>query len=201
MFNYLSGTLAQIGKDFVVLDNRGIGWQLSVPTTVLSQLQTVGKEIKLFTFLLVREDDLQLYGFLNAEELMLFKMLLSVSGVGPKAALGVLSTLSVMDFYLSVMNENIKVLTSVPGIGPKSAKRLVVELKEKAAALGTSSSVAITGYSAGVLPEPFQDALQALLSLGYSGTEAQTTLQNIAGRENMTTEQLLKSALSQIGSK
>lgn len=201
MFNYLSGTLAQIGKDFVVLDNRGIGWQLSVPTTVLSQLQTVGKEIKLFTFMLVREDDLQLYGFLNAEELMLFKMLLSVSGVGPKAALGVLSTLSVMDFYLSVMNENIKVLTSVPGIGPKSAKRLVVELKEKVAALGTPGSVAITSYSAGVLPEPLQDALQALLSLGYSGTEAQTTLQNIAGRENMTTEQLLKSALSQIGSK
>jgi len=201
MFNYLSGTLAQIGKDFVVLDNRGIGWQLSVPTTVLSQLQTVGKEIKLFTFLLVREDDLQLYGFLNAEDLLLFKMLLSVSGVGPKAALGVLSTLSVMDFYMSVMNENIKVLTRVPGIGPKSAKRLVVELKEKVAALGTLSSVAVTTYPAGVLPEPLQDALQALLSLGYSGTEAQTTLQSIAGRENMTTEQLLKSALSQLGSK
>jgi len=201
MFNYLNGTLAQIGKDFVVLDNRGIGWQLSVPTTVLSQLQTVGKEIKLFTFLLVREDDLQLYGFLSAEDLLLFKMLLSVSGVGPKAALGVLSTLSVMDFYLSVMNENIKVLTRVPGIGPKSAKRLVVELKEKVAALGTPSSVAVTTYPAGVLPEPLQDALQALLSLGYSGTEAQTTLQSIAGRENMTTEQLLKSALSQLGSK
>jgi len=174
---------------------------LSVPTTVLSQLQTVGKEIKLFTFLLVREDDLQLYGFLNAEDLLLFKMLLSVSGVGPKAALGVLSTLSVMDFYMSVMNENIKVLTRVPGIGPKSAKRLVVELKEKVAALGTLSSVAVTTYPAGVLPEPLQDALQALLSLGYSGTEAQTTLQSIAGRENMTTEQLLKSALSQLGSK
>ncbi|MHB1256132.1 MAG: Holliday junction branch migration protein RuvA [Dethiobacteraceae bacterium] len=201
MFNYLSGTLAQIGKDFLVLDNRGIGWQLFVPTTVLGQLQTVGKELKLFTYLLVKEDDLQLYGFLNSEDLLLFKMLLSVSGVGPKAALGVLSTLSALDFYIAVMNEDHKVLTRVPGIGPKSAKRLVVELKDKVTALGTPSSAPLSAYPAGVAPQSFQDALQALLALGYSGTEAQATLQKMAGWETMTTEQLLRSALSQLGSK
>ncbi|MBS3897856.1 MAG: Holliday junction branch migration protein RuvA [Dethiobacter sp.] len=201
MFNYLSGTLAQIGKDYVVLDNRGIGWQLFVPTTVLRRLQTVGKEIKLFTFLLVREDDLQLYGFLSAEDLLLFKMLLSVSGVGPKAALGVLSTLSALDFYMSVLNEDIRVLTRVPGIGPKSAKRLVVELKDKVTALGAPGSVAVTACPAGIAPQPFQDALQALLALGYSGTEAQSVLQSMVGWETMTTEQLLRSALSQLGSK
>ncbi|MBS4007159.1 MAG: Holliday junction branch migration protein RuvA [Clostridium sp.] len=201
MFNYLSGTLAQIGKDYVVLDNRGIGWQLYVPTTVSARLQTVGKEIKLFTYLLVREDDLQLYGFLSAEDLLLFKMLLSVSGVGPKAALGVLSTFSALDFYMSVMNEDIRALTRVPGIGPKSAKRLVVELKDKVTALGTAGPVAVTIYPAEISPQPFQDAMQALLALGYNGTEAQSALQNISGRETMSTEQLLRSALSQLGSK
>ncbi|MFW0861574.1 MAG: Holliday junction branch migration protein RuvA [Dethiobacter sp.] len=201
MFNYLSGTLAQIGKDYVVLDNRGIGWQLFVPTTVLGRLQTVGKELKLFTFLLVKEDDLQLYGFLNAEDLLLFKMLLSVSGVGPKAALGVLSTLSVFDFYMSVLNEDIKVLTRVPGIGPKSAKRLVVELKDKVIALDPPGSVTVTAYPAGTSQQPYQDALQALLALGYSGTEAQSALQSMVGWETMTTEHLLRSALSQLGSK
>lgn len=200
MFNYLSGTLAQIGKDFVVLDNRGIGWQIAVPTTVLNRLQAVGEEIKLFTLLVVREDDLQLYGFLGADDLTLFKMLLSVSGVGPRAALNVLSTLSAAEFYLSVMQENVKILTRVPGVGPKSAKRLILDLKEKVTALNALSFATVAANPTG-LPEPFQEVLEALLTLGYSGTEAQTALQSMAGRDAMTTEQLLRSALSQLGSK
>lgn len=202
MFSFISGTLAYIGKDFVVVDNHGIGWQASVPATVLNQLHAVGEEVKLFTYMAVREDDVQLYGFMSADELALFKMLISVSGVGPKAALGVLSTLSAAEFYLAMMHENVKALTRVPGVGPKSAKRLIVELKEKVVALGAPAAMGtVAAAPSGAAAEPFLDALEALLSLGYNGSEAQAVLQAIEGRETMTTEELLRKALARLGAK
>jgi Holliday junction DNA helicase RuvA len=200
MYNYISGTLAHSGKDLVVVDNHGIGWQIFVPTTVLAKLGSPGVDVKLYTYLAVREDDLQLYGFLSAEDLALFKLLISVSGVGPKAALGVLSTLSTAEFHLAVMHENVKALTRVPGIGPKSAKRVIVDLKEKVTALGTQINVPVSS-AAHKTPDTFLDALDALLTLGYSGTEAQSVLQSVEGRETMTTEELLRKALTFLGTK
>src|SRR5690554_5545243 len=116
MFDYIRGTLADKNSNYIVLDNGGIGWQIYVPATVFGQLPARGDEIKLFTYLAVREDALQLFGFLTSEDLMLFKLLISVSGVGPKAALAVLSTLSAAEFFLAITHENIKTLTKVPGI-------------------------------------------------------------------------------------
>lgn len=199
MFNYIRGTLVQKGKDYVVVDNHGIGYYLAVPVSVPAKLQGNGEEIKLYTYMAVREDDISLYGFLQAEDLGLFKMLISVSGIGPKAALGVLSTLSSAEFYLAVMHENVKSLTRVPGVGEKSAKRLIVELKEKVAALGASDVV-----MAPVLTTSgsfYQDALEALLSLGYNGTEAQSALQTVSGYEQLRTEELLRKALARLGAK
>jgi holliday junction DNA helicase RuvA len=198
MFNYIRGTVAHAGRDYVVLDNNGIGWLLHVPSTVLSTVRPAA-EATLYTYMAVREDDVQLYGFLSADELSLFKMLISVSGVGPKAALGVLSTLSAAEFHLAVMHENVKALTRVPGVGPKSAKRLIVELKEKVASLGTAVP-AFSGLSPGPA-EPFADALEALLALGYNGTEAQAALLTVESRETMDTTELLRKALAALGSK
>jgi holliday junction DNA helicase RuvA len=199
MFNYIRGSLAAKGKDHIVLDNSGIGWLIHVPATVLAALH-IGVETKVFTYMAVREDDIQLYGFISADDLALFKLLISVSGVGPKAALGVLSTLSAAEFHLAVMHENIKALTRVPGVGPKSAKRLIVELKEKVTALGASMPALPSAAPPGIA-DPFYDALEALISLGYNGTEAQAALQAVEGREAIKTEELLRKALSQLGTK
>lgn len=200
MFNYISGKLAGKGKDFVVVDNQGIGWLIHVPATVLSRLQRTGEDIKLFTYMAVREDDVQLYGFPEADELVLFKLLISVSGVGPKAALGVLSTLTAAEFHLAIMHENVKALTRVPGIGPKSAKRLIVELKDKVSSLGTPVITPAASASPAV-GNAFLDALEALAALGYSGSEAQAALQSVEGRDTMTTEELLRKALAKLGTK
>ncbi|EEG76196.1 Holliday junction branch migration protein RuvA [Dethiobacter alkaliphilus] len=200
MFNYIRGTLVQKGKDTVVLDNQGIGWQISVPSTVLSGLHSLDEEVKLFTYLAVREDDLHLYGFLTADDLSLFKLLISVSGIGPKAALGILSSLSAAEFHLAVMHENVKALTRVPGVGPKSAKRLIVELKEKVAALGTPQTVSATPQAGGTT-SAYHDALEALVALGYNGSEAQAALQTIEDADRLSTEELIKKALAHLGLK
>ena len=200
MFNYISGSLAHTGRDFVVVDNHGIGWQISVPSTVINRLQGAAGEVKLFTYLAVREDDMQLYGFVDSDELALFKLLLSVSGIGPKAALGVLSTLSATEFHLAVIHENVKALTRVPGVGPKSAKRLIIELKEKVSALGLPNTKTAAFTPSGD-SDALQDTLEALLSLGYSGTEVQAVLLSITDRETMTAQDLLRTALTKLGAK
>lgn len=200
MYNYIRGTLVHKGKDTVVLDNHGIGWNISVPATVLSSLHSLNEEVKLFTYLSVREDNLQLYGFLSADDLVLFKLLISVSGIGPKAALGILSSLSAAEFHLALMHENVKALTRVPGVGPKSAKRLIVELKEKVSALGTPEVITAASQHKGAT-SAYYDASEALVALGYTGSEAQSALQAIDNAENLTTEVLLQKALARLGMK
>jgi Holliday junction DNA helicase RuvA len=200
MFNYIRGTLAHKDKDYVVLDNQGIGYHLAVPTSVLGAIHAPGEEIKLYTYMAVREDDISLYGFLTADELKLFKMLISVSGIGPKAALGVLSTLPAAEFYLALMHENVKTLTRVPGVGPKSAKRLIVELKEKVAALGAPAVVS-AGVPTAAAGGSYSDALEALQALGYNGAEAQAALNSIEDSKEMATEQLLRKALAYLVAK
>lgn len=201
MFNYLRGTLIEKDKESIVIENNGIGWQITVPLTVQSQLGPVGQEVQLYTYLAVREDALQLYGFLQKEDLTLFMLLISVSGVGPKAALAVLSTLSAAEFYVAVMHENVKTLTRVPGIGPKSARRLIVELKEKATDLAMSTGEALqpTAGQAFTSADAYSEALAALLSLGYQGTEAQNALSAIPKRQELAAEELLRKALAHLG--
>lgn len=200
MFNYIRGTLVHKGKDSVVVDNHGIGWLISVPSTVISGLPAAVEEVKLFTYLAVREDDVQLYGFLSAEDLALFKLLISVSGIGPKAALGVLSTLSAAEFYLAVMHENVKTLTRVSGVGDKSAKRLIIELKEKVSALGAPETIRTVPWHAAP-DDAYSGALEALLALGYNGNEAQMALEAVENREQLSTEGLLRKALVRLGTK
>lgn len=198
MFSYISGKLVARDKETVVIDNGGIGWLLSVPATVQKGLGSLGEEVKLYTYLAVREDALQLYGFLYPDDLTLFKLVLTVSGIGPRVALGILSTLAVSDFYLALMHENIKMLTRIPGVGPKTARRLIVELKEKASALALTYENVDMPPDTEVISDAYADALSALLALGYQGTEAQNALQAVAGRETMTTEELVRKVLAHL---
>lgn len=201
MFNYIRGKLAEKSGEYVVIDNGGIGWQVQVPATVSAVLPACGEEVKLYTYLVVREDALQLFGFLTPEELNLFKLLLTVSGIGPKGALAVISTLSPAEFFLAIAHENVKALTKIPGIGTKSAKRMIVELKEKAAAMGAvKAEMPAFVVDRQAESQNYQDALAALIALGYNGSEAQAVLQAIEGSQELSTQELIKKALVRLGS-
>jgi Holliday junction DNA helicase RuvA len=197
MFSYLCGSLVHKGKDYVVIDIQGIGYRLAVPSSALFRLPDHGT-VKLNTYLAVREDGVALYGFPAEEELELFEMLLSVTGIGPKAALAVLSVFTPDSLCLAVLQENVRALTTVPGIGPKSAKRLILELKDKVSSVAAGTTL---HAAAGSVPgDACSDALAALLSLGYSSAEAQAALRAVAGDGNSvgSVQELLKSALKQL---
>ncbi|MBS4022043.1 MAG: Holliday junction branch migration protein RuvA [Dethiobacter sp.] len=198
MFSYIRGVLTEKGPDSAIVECNGIGYLLSVPASTLGRLQAVGQEVKLFTYLSVREDGISLYGFISGEEKELFLLLLSVSGVGPKAALSVLSALTPEEFYLAVVREDIKSLTRVPGIGPKSAKRLFVELREKVGTKDLTKQAQDTGHA-----DALSDAMEALLTLGYNAGEAQSALQAVQSRADseLSGRELLRQALARLGSR
>lgn len=197
MFSYLCGSLVQKGKDYVVIDNQGIGYRLAVPSSALLHLPDNGT-VKLHTYLAVREDGIALYGFPTAAEQELFEMLLSVSGIGPRAALAVLSVMPPEAFCLAVLQENVRALTGVPGIGPKSAKRLILELKDKAAVADIGGRPHLP---VGPVPgDTYSDVLAALVALGCNGAEAQAAVRAAAGsgENKVSAQELLKNALKQL---
>ena len=132
MFSHLDGEIAVCGEGFVIIDVGGIGYHVSVPQPALQELKEKGNaKVKLHTHLNVREDALNLYGFMNTTELGMFKLIINVSGVGPQIAMKILSDIKIEDFASAIINEDEKVLTSISGIGKKNAKRLILKLKEK----------------------------------------------------------------------
>jgi Holliday junction DNA helicase RuvA len=176
MIARLSGNVARVGGSLVV-DVGGVGYRVNVPASVFGALPADGEKVTLVTHMLVREDDISLYGFTDETELRVFELLLTVSGVGPKVALALLSALSAEDLARAVASEDVKTLTKVPGIGAKTAQRMVLELKEKLAALGFERRV--DNMAAGqrvktrdASEEIADDVLAALLNLGYNRPEA-----------------------------
>jgi len=196
MFSYLCGSIVQKGKDCCIVENQGIGYRLAVPSSALALLPDNG-QVKLHTYLAVREDGLALYGFPTAAELELFELLLTVSGIGPKAALGVLSAMAPDAFYLAVLQEDVRALTGVPGIGTKSAKRLILELKDRVAAFNVRHA---PKEGQGLAGDAYSDALSALVALGYNSMQAQGALRTAVGNaeENLSVQELLKKALKQL---
>lgn len=178
MIAQLNGTVARTGPSWVILDVGGVGYRVYVPLSVLETLPKVGEKTLLLTHTLVREDDLSLYGFLEEIELKVFELLLTVSGVGPKVALGLLSALRADELARAVGGEDVRTLTRVPGIGPKVAQRLVLELRDKLQALGFERRVEALAtqdkvrQEGGVAPL-VEDVVSALINLGYNKNEAQ----------------------------
>ena len=130
MIAFIKGTAAYVDTEGVIIDNQGIGYQVKTPSSIVEKV-SVGDQVMLHTHLYVREDMLALYGFLSKEELHTFQVLLGVNGIGPKAALSVLSTMTVSQLYYAVFSEDSKSISKTPGIGPKGAKRMIMELKDK----------------------------------------------------------------------
>ena len=189
MIASLRGQVASTGKDSVVLLVGGVGFRVSVPQTVLDGLAGPGREATLYTHLHVRENELALYGCGTEEELALFRLLLGVSGIGPKVALSVLSFLPADRLQAAIAQEDVVALSRVPGIGPKTAKKLVFDLKDKIVAEG------VLGEPQPVLTEADADLIAALTTLGYSVTEAQEALRALP-REPLPLEERVRLALA-----
>jgi holliday junction DNA helicase RuvA len=170
MIGRISGTLLEKNPPQVLVDANGVGYEIDVPMSTFYNLPRTGEKVALFTHLVVREDAHLLYGFGSEAERAAFRMLLKVSGVGPKVALALLSGLSVNDLAAAVAMQETGRLTKIPGIGKKTAERLLLELKDKFKAdVGLALG---SGIGAGVAPSANADVLNALLGLGYSDKEA-----------------------------
>jgi Holliday junction DNA helicase RuvA len=188
MIGRLSGTVWGIGEGHVVVRAGGIGLLVHVPSGVLAQLDGVGRPVELFTHLHVRENELALYGFLTEEELALFKLLLSISGVGPKVALALLGTVSPDALRQAVVQEEPGLLSRVPGIGPKTARAIIFHLKDKLMPVGTDA--------ARLLSDTDAEVIAALTGLGFSLVEAQAALQSLARDEDLSVEERVRQALA-----
>jgi len=198
MFYYLNGTVAHLGPYLAVIDCGGVGYACRTTNTTQAQLKT-GEKGKLYTYLHVREDAMELYGFATQEELNLFELLLSVSGVGPKAALSILSASSPANLALSIITGDEKALTCAPGIGKKIAQRVILELKDKLAKGQTiTAGESYSGTGVTVIPEnKLSEATAALAVLGYSQGEIGAALKGI-DMEALTLEQIIKEALKKM---
>ncbi len=194
MIASLSGTLESLSSDGAVINVSGVGFRVYMPTSTLSTLGTIGKEVYLHTHLVLREDSVALYGFASTEELELFQILLSVSGIGPKLALAVLSTMSVERVTMAIATGSVDLLTVVPGIGKKTAQRLILELKDKIGALPIAAPTA-------QLAQENADVLTALTSLGYSVYEASRAVASLPSASDLSLEEKIKLALGYFGGK
>ncbi len=199
MYYYLNGTVAHIAPYLAVIDCGGVGYACHTTNVTLSALQ-VGQRGKLYTYLNVREDAMELFGFATEEELNCFKMLIGISGVGPKAALSILSSTPPDRLALAIITGDEKALTVAPGIGKKIAQRIILELKDKLAKgqLGSGGGESYAGTGVTLIPEnKLSEASAALAVLGYSGSEIGLALKGI-DLDSLTLEQIIKQALKKM---
>ncbi|MFC1982879.1 Holliday junction branch migration protein RuvA [Chloroflexota bacterium] len=194
MISSLHGTLESIGSDWAMVNVGGIGFQVYAPTSTLSTLGRTGEEIKLYTHLHLREDNVSLYGFSSAEELELFQALIGVSGLGPRLALAMLSAMSVEQLTTAIATGSTDLLTTIPGIGKKVASRLILELKEKIGAGWITTPVT-------QLAQENTDVLAALTSLGYSAADATKAVASLPVSSDLSLEEKIKLTLQYFGNK
>ena len=198
MFAYIKGSLEVKSINYVVVENNGIGYKVFMSANSIGTIGSAGDSVKVYTHYHVREDDISLYGFNSEEELRMFEILISVSGVGVKSALLMLSDITPSSFALAVINDDVTRLTKVPGVGKKTAQRLILELKDK---------LKSEDITCGEFEEEEEcknncvinnDAIVALQVLGYCKKEAETALQKI-DMQNLSVEETIKEALKNLG--
>jgi len=182
----LHGTLESRGSNWAIIKVGGVSLQVYMPASTLSTLGPIGNEVHLHTHLHVREESLALYGFASQQELELFQMLIGVTGVGPKASLAMLSAMNANDLALAIATGNVDLLTQVPGIGKKIASRLILELKGKLESIWVGAAVSAEGNA---------EVIAALVSLGYSPSEAAAAIAAIPDSPDLTTEDKIRLAL------
>lgn len=196
MISYIKGELTEILEDAIVVETSGVGYNIMVPASLFRELPPVGRQVKIYTHFQVKEDAMSLYGFFTREDVRIFRMLIGVSGIGPKGALGILSVLTPDDLRFAVLAEDVAAISKAPGVGKKTAQKCIIELKDK---LSLQEAVEIklahNQASSAVEDDPRDEALQALVALGYSASEAMRAVKVAQGD---TVEDLIRSALKQM---
>ena len=199
MISFIKGPLVEKFEDTVVIESGNMGFEIHVPLSVLERLPGIGTEAKLYTYFQVREDAMCLYGFLNRQDLQMFKQLISVNGIGPKGALGVLSALKPDDLRKAIVSGDAKAISKAPGVGAKTAQRIILDLKDKIDITevlppGFAEPGNVAVLSGGVSGE----AMEALAALGYSAAEAGRAVRQVEVTETMTVEDVLKASLKHL---
>ncbi len=198
MFSYIKGTLEVKTINYIVVDVNGIGFKIFMSESAIQRLGEIGQTVKIYTYMNVKEDEISLYGFITNEELRMFELLISVSGVGAKSAITMLSVITPSKFALAVISNDVKTLTKIPGIGQKSAQRIILELKDKLKTEEAikSNDIAITTNI--VENNNLEEAVQALKVLGYTRQEIEKVLSKI-DINSLTVEDIIRKALSFLG--
>ena len=203
MYAYIKGELAEKNIDHIVVEAGGIGYLIYVPAQSIDYLPDEGDQIKVYTYLYIREDAMVLYGFLTKDDLEIFKMLITVSGIGPKGGLGILSTLSADDLRFAILSGDSKTISKAPGIGAKTAQRVIIDLKDKMSleeAFEKKLENNADGVQKTLNSSIKNDAVLALSALGYSSAESLKAVSKVDITEDMDVEDVLKLALKNMSS-
>lgn len=197
MYAYLEGKIEYTTENALVLDVGGVGYEIYMPTTSLTTLSKRGEVVRVYTYFQVSENAIGLYGFLSREDKELFILLISVNGVGPKAAMAILGTLTSDDLRFAILAEDEKAISRAPGVGPKSARRIILDLKDK---IDAEQTIQSTLSGAQTLEESSQrnDAVMALVALGYSSSDALRALSDVDIDNNSSTEDMIREALKRL---
>lgn len=198
MISYIKGELVALSENQAVIENNGMGFLVNIPGAASFGSVEIGMSVKVYTYMNVREDDISLFGFISQDDLEMFKMLISVSGIGPKNALAILSVLNASDLRVAIVSGDAKAISNAPGVGKKSAERVILELKDKIdiegiLGGGNEESVFVTG--ADVKSSAFGEVVEALVSMGASDSEAFKAAKAVPDADKLSVDEFLKAAL------
>lgn len=199
MISYIKGILTEVFEDTIVVEAGSIGYNIHVPLSLLERIPRIGSEVKIFTYFQVREDAMSLYGFLSRQDLDMFKQLIGVNGIGPKGALGVLSTLTPENLRMAVLSGDAKAIAKAPGIGIKTAQRVILDLKDRIHMEDLLPQEEVMDQpGAAMVSRTGREAMEALTALGYSGSEAAKAVKQVEITDSMTVEDVLKASLKHL---
>ena len=208
MIAYVQGILENLEIDKAVIDVGGIGYEVNISASTCDRMPGLGDNVKLYTYMNVKEDEMSLFGFLTRDEIRMFRMLITVSGIGPKGALSILSVFDTDDLRFAILAGDVKTISKAPGIGKKTAERLVLELRNKISnaditgteGIGQAAGSASIGKSSGEDASSRDEAVEALAALGYNATDAMKAVRKVlsASDDKLDTEAILKLALKEL---
>lgn len=201
MIGYIKGELAEIKENYIIIEAGNIGYEVYLPVSSIMELPPRNSTVKIFTYLHVREDALCLYGFLTKDDLEMFKLLITVNGIGPKGALGILSAITADDLRFAIIAQDSRTIAKAPGIGKKTAEKIILELKDKIEPESAFTQM-VENQTDKLNKESIygkrEEAVEALAALGYTSSEAYKIVTQVDITEDMTTEDILKLCLKRI---
>lgn len=201
MIGYIKGELSEVKENNIILETGNIGYEIYLPTSAIMELPPRKSTVKIYTYLHVKEDGLSLYGFLTKDDLEMFKLLITVNGIGPKGAIGIMSGITADEIRFAVLAEDAKAVAKAPGVGPKLAGKIILELKDKLK-LETAFEQKLQNQADKLSTQNVygkrEEAIQALTALGYSSTDAYKIISQIDITNDMTTEDILKLCLKKL---